>query len=311
MNRYTKDEFFSEGDWNSISTRIEQNRFSSGDEILEKFYSARVQQYEANMHLTFEIQGCVERTERLRAINRLGDLKGKALLEIGCGTGRDSEIILDSVSNRDTAFDYCISDISFPMLEFCQHKLRGRISDRQGGRVRLCQASACELPFEDESFDTVYSFGILSDLPDIPLALSEINRVVKSGGKVVIVDEGVAPHLRDTAFYKYISFTNPAFSSSIPLASLHQSSRDVNLSWLNNNTFYLIEYSVEKSEISCDIDRKIPGLRGGTLRSRVDGQLEGISITLKKAFCERASECEVGQAELLEQIIEEWLDGSS
>ena len=49
-------------------------------------------------------------------------------------------------------------------------------------RYALCRVSALELPFAAESFDIVYSFGVLHVTPDMEQAFSEVRRVLKPGG---------------------------------------------------------------------------------------------------------------------------------
>jgi ubiquinone/menaquinone biosynthesis C-methylase UbiE len=48
------------------------------------------------------------------------------------------------------------------------------------------EASATELPFEDESFDVVCSFKVLAHVPDIGKALAEIARVTRPGGHMLL-----------------------------------------------------------------------------------------------------------------------------
>ena len=93
---------------------------------------------------------------------------GGDLLEVGCGTGL--------IMNRVQSFAKSVRgiDISPGMLEHA----RKRGLDVQEG-------SATELPFEDESFDVVYSFKVLAHVPDIDRALAEMARVTRPGGHVV------------------------------------------------------------------------------------------------------------------------------
>lgn len=92
----------------------------------------------------------------------------KRALEVGCGTG----LILEHVAKVAELAQGI--DLSPGMLE----KARERGLD-----VR--EASATELPFEDERFDLVYSFKVLAHVPDIAKALSEMARVAKPGGTLL------------------------------------------------------------------------------------------------------------------------------
>lgn len=287
---------------------LEQIEVDAKNLELENFYSSRVIQYDTNLHLTFEIQGCNELVERQKVIAKLGSLSGKNLLEIGCGSGRDSELLLDRIKNISSrnASNFVVSDLSMPMLEFAEERIRGR---HGSCNVRFCRFSADDIPFEDNTFDCIFSFGILSDLPDISTTLREISRVAKSGAVVVLADEGVPYHLRQTDFFKYISFTNPSYGSPIPISMLPDSARGLELSWVNNESFYVLSYVVDKAPITCDIDRRIPGLRGGTLRTRVDGVMEGISPAVRDEFRNKCQQINCGQSEMLEALVDSWLRG--
>ena len=95
--------------------------------------------------------------------------KEKKTLEIGCGTG----LILErthKIARHATGID-----ISEGMLNVCQKK-----------GLDVLQASATQLPFEDNTFDLVYSFKVLAHIPNIKKALQEIARVTKADGKMVL-----------------------------------------------------------------------------------------------------------------------------
>jgi ubiquinone/menaquinone biosynthesis C-methylase UbiE len=274
---------------------------------LEKFYSARVAQYDENMHLTFEIQGLDELSVRSALINKLRIRPGVRVLEIGVGTGRDSEILLRELTKKcESSFEYVGCDVSYPMLEFCRKRISEVVGDMTC--ISLHQASAINLPFDDSYFDSVYSFGSICEVPDIRRALAEIARVAKDGAQIMLADEGVPLHLRATPFYRYLSFTNPAFSYVPPIDLLPESSRDLELSWCNNNTFFVLNYVENKSEIEADFDRLIPGERGGSLKTRVEGQLCGVDLALKQKFTARARELGLSDFDFLNKILGDYLD---
>jgi SAM-dependent methyltransferase len=68
----------------------------------------------------------------------------------------------------------------------------------EGFPVRIVRGDAEFLPFEDESMDAVYSFGVLHHTPQTRKAVMEIHRVLRVGGHAV-----VALYHRDSAFWIY------------------------------------------------------------------------------------------------------------
>ena len=90
-------------------------------------------------------------------------------LEVGCGTG----LIMDRL--RGDFGSIAGIDLSPGMLAHAEAK---------GLDVRV--ASATELPFDDASFDVVYSFKVLAHVEGIDRALREIHRVLVPGGTAVL-----------------------------------------------------------------------------------------------------------------------------
>jgi ubiquinone/menaquinone biosynthesis C-methylase UbiE len=96
-------------------------------------------------------------------------VQGKRVLEVGCGTG----LILARLARLAT---HAVGiDPSPGML---------RTAHERGLQVAL--GSATRLPFPDESFDLVCSFKVLAHVPDIERALSEITRVTRPNGRMIL-----------------------------------------------------------------------------------------------------------------------------
>lgn len=95
--------------------------------------------------------------------------RGRRVLEVGCGTG----LILERVA--EIADEAVGVDLSPGML--ARARERG---------LDVVEGSATALPFEDASFDTVYSFKVLAHVEPIEAALREAARVVRPGGHVVL-----------------------------------------------------------------------------------------------------------------------------
>ena len=106
--------------------------------------------------------------------------------------------------------------------------------------------------------------------------ITEMNRVVKSGGKIVISDEGVAPWLVDTEIGRQLITNNPLYACQAPMALLPDTARDVRLSYELHNCFYVIEFTAGDGPLPINIDVPHVGRRVGSIRTRYAGRLEGI-----------------------------------
>jgi ubiquinone/menaquinone biosynthesis C-methylase UbiE/ribosomal protein S27E len=107
----------------------------------------------------------------------LDDLAGKSVLEIGPGAGAHSSIFLRHGAEL-TAADITIERAAATMRKFTILK---------PGHGQAYQADAENLPFADNSFDIVYSNGVLHHSDDTVRCIAEVNRVLKPGGKAVLM----------------------------------------------------------------------------------------------------------------------------
>lgn len=102
-----------------------------------------------------------------------GDLGGRRVLDVGCGKGRFARILQQ---NHPRAEIWGV-DISPAMLHYVP------------AGVRRCAASMTELPFPDAVFDAAYATESLEHAVEIERAVAEICRVVRAGGRIVIIDK--------------------------------------------------------------------------------------------------------------------------
>jgi ubiquinone/menaquinone biosynthesis C-methylase UbiE len=102
--------------------------------------------------------------------------KGKAVLEIGVGAGADFQ-------NWCTyALQATGVDLTEKAIALTRERLE--LNSIPPERYALQTADAENLPFEDDSFDLVYSWGVLHHTPDTARAFQEVFRVLKPGGAV-------------------------------------------------------------------------------------------------------------------------------
>jgi SAM-dependent methyltransferase len=109
--------------------------------------------------------------ERLAAECGKGDL-----LEVGCGLGVELGLL------SGLGFKVVGVDLAPAAVTLANEYLR--IKELPGHAV---VGNAEDLQFESESFDAIYSSGVLHHTPDIERAIAEIYRVLKNGGRILIV----------------------------------------------------------------------------------------------------------------------------
>lgn len=105
--------------------------------------------------------------------------KGKSVLEIGCGQGLDASQIVQHCSS------YVGLDLSSTSLHLAQREVYVRRPDDRS--VTFLNGDAEHLCFSNDSFDIVYSIGVLHHTPGFKVALNEIYRVLRPGGTLVLM----------------------------------------------------------------------------------------------------------------------------
>ena len=98
------------------------------------------------------------------------------ILEVGCGPGTFAEMVPD----RDLT---CLDPI--PAMLAVAKK---RVNDNRNEPAEFVEATAEDMPFEDESFEGVCSLFSFRDWYDKRAGLAEVKRVLRPGGTLVIVD---------------------------------------------------------------------------------------------------------------------------
>ncbi len=96
---------------------------------------------------------------------------GCDVLEAGCGIGTDATRFA-AAGARYTGVDFSPVAIELARKNFALHELEGN----------FWRGSITQMPFADESFDLVYSNGVLNHLPDPAAAVREFRRVLRPGG---------------------------------------------------------------------------------------------------------------------------------
>ena len=111
-------------------------------------------------------------TQRMAAFDRLVQLGGERLLDIGCGTGEYTTTLAELYTEVDGI------EIERLRLEAFERN--------KPDNVAVHLMSANDMNFEDDTFDTVVMIEVLEHLADTVTALAEIRRVLKPTGRLLL-----------------------------------------------------------------------------------------------------------------------------
>jgi ubiquinone/menaquinone biosynthesis C-methylase UbiE len=134
------------------------------------------------------------------------------ILDVACGPG----IVIEKLAPGAAEAVGC--DITPEMLE----KLWQRCARAGLTNVRAVPGRAEALPFDDAYFDVVVSRSAVHHFPDPALALREMARVVRHGGRVITVDVTAAQDAADAALHNALEIIrDPTHVRMLPLSELH------------------------------------------------------------------------------------------
>lgn len=247
----------------------------------------------------FDTFGTDEPTLRESLIARLHLEKGAKVLVTGAGAGNDLPYLTKCLKGAGEIF---AQDIALQMLLEGAARYQNELRN-SGVELHFSASDAANLPFANGYFDAAYHFGGINLFPDIRKGIGEMNRVVKPGGKVVLGDEGVAPWLKDSEYGKMLIRNNPLYACEVPLSLIPDTARSVQLTWELGNCFYIIEFTVSDKPLQLNIDVPHIGRRGGSIRTRYFGQLEGVDPALRDRIYAEAERQGLSRVEYIESLL--------
>jgi ubiquinone/menaquinone biosynthesis C-methylase UbiE len=125
---------------------------------------------------------------RARLLEALAPLPGEAVLEIGPGTGYYTLPVAHRVGSSGRLH---VFDVQQEMLD---HTMR-RARDEGLDNVQPCLGDARVLPYPAATFDAAYLVTVLGEIPDQNAALRQLRRVLRPGGRLVVGELFVDPHM--------------------------------------------------------------------------------------------------------------------
>ena len=125
----------------------------------------------------YRIRDAIRRRRLVR--EALGAAPGERIMDVGCGPGFFCAELADEVSESGVVLGL---DTSPAMLTLAKARCA------RHPNVQLREADAGSLPAEDGSFDAALCVQVLEYVPDATAALSEMRRVLRPGGRIVVWD---------------------------------------------------------------------------------------------------------------------------
>lgn len=172
-----------EGIYDFISSKIDSDKVivvDYFDEVAPFYETNSYGKFLYNFYGGFEIdEEDVARfnQELQESIDKLLESSVNLVLDVGCGTGMFSRNLA-----RKAKWVFGI-DISAGSLKKAQHnKFNEKIKN-----LTFARADVENLPFKNETFDSISCIGALQLFPDTEKALTEMNRVLKKGGRLVVM----------------------------------------------------------------------------------------------------------------------------
>ena len=214
-------------------------------------YDDAFQRYDRGVTWVFESLNSNEQVNRQKMCDLLHLKPGMKVLEVGAGTGKDSELIIKAIAPNGEAY---LSDLSPKMLQLAKQRL-----NPEGVTVNYFIANGTYLPFEDNTFDAVFHFGGINTFAERKEAFEEFNRVAKVGARIVVGDESVPSWLRNEPTYKTLMKANPMFADEVPLQDLPKNIENFELHWIFGFGYYVMGYNKSAINPEVNVNLQIPG----------------------------------------------------
>jgi phospholipid N-methyltransferase len=189
--------------------------------------------------------------------------KGSYVLEAGCGVGAQTKIIASK--NPDSTF------LSIDLSQDSINEAVQLTKSLHIKNVEFKQADIFNLPFDDNTFDSVIICFVLEHLHNPVKALNELKRVVKKEGTMIAIegDHG------STFFFPDSKYAHLAIDCQIQLQKLSGGNSNI------GRELYPLFKSIELSDISVSprmvyVDASRPQLVEGFIKNTFTAMIEGI-----------------------------------
>lgn len=161
------------GDWRDLNRPPYHPRMNQTTSTLAQFDEAGARRIEA-VYLTPDVVA-----QRQQVLQRIAPQPNERVLDIGCGPGLTSQALGEAVGATGRVLAV---DIAEPMLDLARHRCAAM------PQVQFQNLNVTNLPMADGSFDMALATQVYEYVPDIAQALKELARVLRPGGRALLVD---------------------------------------------------------------------------------------------------------------------------
>jgi len=228
-------------EWNvseGLPSLVNMDEVSEEDIKWIRQYDEHAEEYDEKIRIydVFLKTDMTKEREQLMAMVPIEE--GSRIVDISIGTAANFMAMKKVYpSKMGKVFLYGI-ELSRGMLKVARRKLRAK-----GLNSVLVHADVNKgYPFPDDYFDAVIHTGGINTFSDIPRAFSEMLRICKPNGIVLVSDEGLSPTQEKTEFGQWVISQNRLFKCKPPLDKVPKNAREPKHWWIMNNTFYVITF---------------------------------------------------------------------
>jgi SAM-dependent methyltransferase len=161
------------------------------------------------MVMLLDLQDASPPISRLRAwaLDALAVRSGEVAVDVGSGTGTVTRLLGSLVAPDGRAIGV---EPNVPLREIAEARATAAVG------LSFVDGLAAELPMADESVDVLWCERVLQHLPDPQAAIEEFARVLRPGGRAVLLDSDHASRVMSALDYEVEAKINTAFMGQIP-----------------------------------------------------------------------------------------------
>ncbi len=159
------------------------------------------------------------------------------ILDIGCGGGANIARLLQRAPQG------MVTGIDFSRVSV-QKSTKVNTKAIQEGRCKVLEGNVANLPFEEDAFDLVTAFETIYFWPDIEHCFNEVKKVLKTGGRFVIINESDGNGAMDAKWESMIEGMHNYKPEEISLHLTNTGFCDINI-FLNQEKHWLMVTAVK------------------------------------------------------------------